>query len=416
VRAQPGAAGAPAAVNVKVQVRNVTRDPQRARLSGTFGGLALRFGSVRLEPGRARTLRARQLAMPSPHLWSPADPYLYRVSISASASSKGRSAGVVGRYSLETGIRSISVGADGRLRLNGQAVNLRGVALHEDLPGKGPALTSADRLALLSSVKDVGATIIRAHYPLHPAMQELADRTGMLIWSEVPVYRMSTRYLESQAVRSAAVDTVRQDVLANENHPSVIVWSIGNELDAKLPSAIRTYIGQATAAVHALDRSRPVGMAFFGHPRFACRPGMEALDVLGVNDYFGWYGGDVSSRDGLSPYLDQMRACHPRQAMMVTEFGAEANRAGLVTEKGTYAFQQDFARFHLGVFAAKPWLSGAIYWTLREFVITPTWTGGNPKPTPPLHQKGLITYAGAPKPAYFDVQAIFRATPQFGLP
>jgi beta-glucuronidase len=295
-------------------------------------------------------------------------------------------------------------------------VNLRGVALHEDLPGKGPALTSADRLALMSSVKDVGATIIRAHYPLHPAMQELADRTGMLIWSEVPVYRMSTRYLKSQAVRSAAVDTVRQDVLANENHPSVIVWSIGNELDAKLPSAIRTYIGQATAAVRALDRSRPVGMAFFGHPSLACRPGMEALDVIGVNDYFGWYGGDVSSRDGLSPYLDQMRACHPRQAMLVTEFGAEANRDGLVTEKGTYAFQQDFARFHLGVFAAKPWLSGAIYWTLREFVITPTWTGGNPKPTPPLHQKGLITYAGAPKPAYFDVQAIFRATPQFGLP
>jgi beta-glucuronidase len=124
----------------------------------------------------------------------------------------------------------------------------------------------------------------------------------------------------------------------------------------------------------------------------------------------------VTVRDALSPYLDQMRACHPHQALIVSEFGAEANRIGPVTEKGTYAFQQDFVRYHLGVFAQKPWLSGAIYWTLREFLITPTWTGGNPRPTPPLHQKGLISYTGVPKPAYVDVQAAYRATPQIGVP
>ena len=416
VRAQPTCAGCPAVVDVKATLRNVTRERQRARLAGTFGGLAVRFGSVALAPGRARTLRARQLRVPSPRLWSPADPYLYPVSLSASASAGGRRPAVVGRYSLQSGIRSIVVGGDGRLRLNGAPVDLRGVALHEDMPGKGPALTGADRLGLVASIKDIGATLVRSHYPLHPAMQELADRTGLLIWSEVPVYRMSTRYLRSRSVRSAAVETVRRDVLANENHPSVIVWSIANELDARLPAEIRSYIGQAAAAVRKLDRSRPVGMAFFGHPTLACRPGLEPLDVLGVNDYFGWYGGDVASRDALSPYLDQMRACHPRQAMMVTEFGAEANRDGPVTEKGTYAFQQDFVRFQLGVFGLKPWLSGAIYWTLREFYITPTWRGGNPKPTPPLHQKGLISYAGVPKPAYVDVQASFRATPQLSLP
>ena len=65
---------------------------------------------------------------------------------------------------------------------------------------------------------------------------------------------------------------------------------------------------------------------------------------------------------------------------MVTEFGAEANREGPVEEKGTWAFQQDFVNFHLGVFASKPWLSGAIYWALNEFRVKPDWEGGNPRP------------------------------------
>ena len=88
----------------------------------------------------------------------------------------------------------------------------------------------------------------------------------------------------------------------------------------------------------------------------------------------------------------------------------------MVEEKGTYAFQQDFVRYHLAVLGAKPWLSGALYWTLREFRIPPPWAGGNPKPMPngDLHQKGLIDYSGRPKPAFGDAQAAFRAQPPLG--
>ena len=89
---------------------------------------------------------------------------------------------------------------------------------------------------------------------------------------------------------------------------------------------------------------------------------------------------------------------------MVTEFGAEANRDGPVEEKGTWSFQQDFVNFHLGVFATKPWLSGALYWALNEFRVRPGWAGGNPRPSPPVHQKGLVTYDDhVRKPAWEDV-------------
>jgi beta-glucuronidase len=137
------------------------------------------------------------------------------------------------------------------------------------------------------------------------------------------------------------------------------------------------------------------------------------LQVLGLNDYFGWYtgpNGQIFDRTKLSPYLDAVRACYRRQAIVVTEFGAEANRDGPAEEKGTWAFQQDFVNFHLGVFASKPWLSGAIYWALNEFWVRPGWDGGNPRPAPPLHQKGLITYDGQRKPAWNDVQRWYKAT------
>jgi beta-glucuronidase len=86
-----------------------------------------------------------------------------------------------------------------------------------------------------------------------------------------------------------------------------------------------------------------------------------------------------------------------------------------VEEKGTYQHQQDFVNYHLGVYATRPWLSGAFYWALEEFRVRPGWEGGNPRPDPPIHQKGLLRFADrSKKPAWFDVQRIFSTTPQIG--
>jgi beta-glucuronidase len=141
--------------------------------------------------------------------------------------------------------------------------------------------------------------------------------------------------------------------------------------------------------------------------------------MMGFNEYFGWYpgiAGTTADRTRLSAYLDHLHACYGRKALMITEFGAEANRDGPAEEKGTWAFQQDFVNYHLGVFATKPWLNGALYWTLNEFRVRPEWEGGNPRPTPPLHQKALVSYDGAPKPAYFDAQRWYRGTRQLAGP
>ncbi|HEV7885149.1 MAG TPA: glycoside hydrolase family 2 TIM barrel-domain containing protein, partial [Solirubrobacteraceae bacterium] len=254
------------------------------------------------------------------------------------------------------------------------------------------------------------------HYPLHPEMQELADREGLLIWSEIPVYAVKTKFLKRLEVRKLAARELQENILANQNHPSIMLWSIGNELSARPGPVQQDYIERATRQAKALDPTRPIGLAVAGYPSAGCRPQYAALDVVGINEYFGWYpgpNGQIADRDALSGFLDAMRACYPNKALFVSEFGAEANRSGPVEEKGTFEYQQDFVNFHLGVHASKPWLSGSIYWALQEFRVRPNWDGGNPHPDPPIHEKGLLRFDGSKKPAWFDVERLFRSTQQF---
>jgi beta-glucuronidase len=399
-----------ATILTRVTVRNLAPHATRVSVAGSLAGRSLRLGSKNV-PGRRSRVFETRIKLRHPRLWSPAHPHLYRARITVRAGGR-----TVQGYSLHTGVRSIKV-SRGRLVLNGRPVHLRGVGLHEDDPRMGSAIDGARRSQIVAQAKELGATVIRSHYPLHPQIQELADRLGLLIWSEVPVYSIKAAQLRPPSARRHAVGLVEQDIIANRNHPSVMLWSIANELTSTPGPVQSSYFKAATARAKSLDPTRPVALAINGYPNAGCRPQYGVLDVIGINSYFGWYpgpGNQLADRAGLSGYLDQVRRCYPRQAIVVSEFGAEANRAGPVEEKGTYEFQQDYVRYHLGVYASKPWLSGALYWTLQEFRVRPNWDGGNPKPNPPLHQKGLLAFDGSKKPAWYDVQNAFKTTNQLG--
>ncbi len=367
----------------------------------------MRIGTRTLRPGRTGSFRG-SLRVPNPHLWSPRDPFLYPAAVEARVGGR-----VVGRWSVRTGVRSVDV-QGGRLRLNGRPVQLRGVGLHEDNASQGFAVDNAFRRWLLDRAKELGATMLRTHYPMHPYIHEVADREGLLIWSEIPVYGHKSSLIDD--ITPHAVAELRHNVETNGSHPSVLIWSIANELSSKPGPTQGAYIRRATRAARELDPTRPVGLAVAGYPGAGCQRRYGPLDVVGVNDYFGWYpgpGGSLFDRERLSAYLDSLRRCYSNDAIMVTEFGAEANRDGSVEDKGTYAFQQDFVNYHLGVFATKPWLSGALYWAINEFRVRPLWDGGNPFPASPIHQKALLHYDGTPKPAWGDVQRWFGSTQQF---
>ncbi|MGH2946178.1 MAG: glycoside hydrolase family 2 protein [Solirubrobacteraceae bacterium] len=402
-----GCRSCPADVRMSTELRNVTRSTRNVTVTGRFGGRRVRLGSRSIRPGGSADFSG-SLRIGNPRLWSPGRPYLYPAAIDVRVG--GRK---VASWNVRSGVRSIKV-SRGRLYLNGRPVSIRGVGMHEDDREQGLAVDNGWRRWLVREAQALGATMLRTHYPLHPYLHELADRKGLLVWSEIPVYAIKTEYLT--AIRRRAVAEMRKNIEANGNHASVMIWSIANELSSRPGPSQGAYIAEAARLVKDTDPTRPVGLAVAGYPGAGCQTEYRPLDVIGINEYFGWYPGPSGSlfdRTRLSGFLDQVRRCYPRQAIMVTEFGAEANRDGSIEDKGTWAFQQDFVNYHLGVFATKPWLSGALYWALNEFRVRPEWEGGNPFSTPPLHQKGLLAYGGARKPAWADAQRWYRQTGQF---
>ncbi|HWC26078.1 MAG TPA: glycoside hydrolase family 2 TIM barrel-domain containing protein [Solirubrobacteraceae bacterium] len=412
VRPELKCATCDATVRAAVTVRNFDSRTRGVTVTGSFGGRDLPMGTRRVRPGRAVTF-IRRIAVRDPRLWSPDDPNLYSVRFRARALGIQRA-----EWRLKSGIRSVTV-EDGLLMLNHERVNLRGFGLHEDDRELGFAIPRSKMRLVGRLAKELGGTIVRAHYPLHPYFHEYADRIGLMVWSEVPIYALKTQALAEMGVRDAAVKLVEANVRQNASHPSVALWSIGNELSARPGPVQEDYLRRAARAARRLDPGRPVGYAVNAYPAAGCQEAYAELDVLGFNDYFGWYpgpGGQVADREDLSPFLDSVRACYPEKAIVVSEFGAEANRPGPVEEKGTFAHQQDFVNFHSDVYDTKAWLSGAMYWALQEFRVRPGWDGGNPRPTPPIHTKGLITFDGWRKPAADDVQRRFSTTQQFGTP
>jgi beta-glucuronidase len=265
-------------------------------------------------------------------------------------------------------------------------------------------------------VRALGASVIRVHYPFNPQIEEMADRYGILIWSEVPVYQLPSRYLAEPAVIAQAHALLQQNILTNQNHPSVLLWSIGNELTTPPDGGEARYIAGAAALAHKLDPTRPVGMAISDWPGVPCQQAYAPLDVVGFNDYFGWFdagGGGTDDPAELSPFLDFLHVCYPSKPLMITEFGFEGSQNGPPEQRGTYQYQTDQAALQLGVFASKPYVAAAMWFALQDFPAKPGWSGGDPFPHPPFVEKGEIDLQGNPvQPLFSTIQSIYGSTVQ----
>ena len=129
------------------------------------------------------------------------------------------------------GLRSVEV-KGGLLYLNNRRIQLRGASIHEDMPGSGAALTSADMIRIVADLKALGANITRAHYLLNDRLLSRLDRAGIMIWSQAPIWQRDARahLLWQPKERARALETVRRTVTAARSHPSVLTHSVANEL------------------------------------------------------------------------------------------------------------------------------------------------------------------------------------------
>jgi hypothetical protein len=354
--------------------------------------------------------------VPRPQLWAPERPRLYDASVQARV---GRA--VEHEEQLRIGLRMVAV-RDGHLELNGRRLDLRGASIQEDVPGRGPALTDADVERIVADLKAVNANVTRAHYLLDERLLRRFDEEGILVWNQAPVYHRDVQ-LRTAAGRAYELAGVRRTILGARNHPSVITHSVANEPSPR-PDEERTtgiFLADARAIADDLDPSLPASVDVLAWPGFARQASYAAFDLIGVNSYFGWYKGDLDHYTGdiagLEPFLREFRRLYDRQALVMTEFGAEATMDGPVDVKETFAFQAQYLRANLDLIRRLGFMSGAIYWTLREFAVKPDWDGGAERTDvvrDAIHNKGLLTYADASrKPAWRIAARDFAATPMY---
>lgn len=405
LRVSKGKARGSAKITVLARVKNYGKKA-RIRLTGSYGGSTIRFRPTVIGRGASAQL-VGTATIRKPKLWSPIDPKLYKVKVSAP--------GVT--WSSKAGIRKLVVSPKGILSLNGLPVRLRGVSFHESDVKTGAAWSPAQREANNKLFTTLGVNMIRSHYPLAPQQMEWADANGVFVWVQVPTFRPRNPQLRSAAYRRTAVNYTKEIVLRYREYASVLSWSLSNE---PVPSDTK-YLDMMTtaqiAAAKALDPQGLTGADYASAPTDdKQQPAYRKVDILGINEYFGWYPGQLGSTtkmSDLAPYLAYLHRIYPSQAMFITEFGAEASRHGSADELGTYEFQTNFFAAQLNILRGIDYLNGIFAWALRDYWVRPQWTGGNPDPTPPFSRKGLFEVDGTPKPAAVLIEREFKATPPF---
>ena len=406
VRTELGRSQKRAWLRFRVQLDNPGERNTRFRLRTRVGGIVHESRPVVLAGGARRAL-SFTVTVPKPRLWLPLAPELYPVRIDALRGDR-----VLSGYRLKVGIREIRVTDDGLLLVNGRRARLFGASIHEDHPTRGAAMRPSDRRRDMRLVRDLGAGIIRSHYPLHPQYLEMADRMGVMVWDQVPVYSQGYKGFTVPGVTEKALAYVKAMVERDQNHASVLAWSIANELNARMTSDQVDYIRRATRLLDRMDPTRLKTIDIFGWGQTPPADIYHRLDGIGINNYFGWYpgpNGESLDRSRLGPFLDQMREYYPELALFVTEFGAEANRSGPADQKGTFEFQQELVDHHVRTYRSRDYLNGAVAWILRDFRVRPDWEGGNPNPEPPWNQKGLTDELGRKKPVFAPTAALYRS-------
>jgi beta-glucuronidase len=391
--------GNPAQVTFSAEVRNTGATAAPADVALAISGpngftLSVPVvGPADVAPGGLEKVTGT-FEIPNPALWSPASPNLYDLEATAGTQTT----------QIHFGVRQWSKAADGQPLLNGQPLHLRGASFQEENLARGAALTGSDEDTIAAQLTALGADFTRAHYPPSERLLEAFDRLGIVFWEQIPVWRLKGKDLARPDLRRTILDRLRQTVLRDRNHAAVMTWGVANEI-VRGGSAETSYLTQAKALVRRLDPTRFFAVDQTLSPHVKLPAAFRKLDALGISEYVGWYGNDPLSK--VRPLLDSVHKQLPGVALFATEFGAEANRSGPASRKGTYAFQSRWLDRQLTIMDNTPYLGGALVWLLRDYAVRPGWKGGNPRPSPPFSTKGLIDLHGRRKPAWSVVKRDF---------
>lgn len=329
--------------------------------------------------GETKTVeRCAEFVIEDAHLWDGLDdPYLYVATARLASGDE---------ISTRFGCRVFSVDPEKGFFLNGRSYPLRGVARHQDLKGKGNALSPADHAADMSIIRELGANTLRlAHYQHAQEFYDLCDENGLVVWAEIPYITM-----HMGSGRQNTLDQMRELVTQCYNHPCIAVWGLSNEITAA--SAVNEDLLENHRALnelcHRMDPTRLTTMANVFMLEIES-PVLAIPDINSYNLYFGWYLGELSQTD---EFFDEYHATYPNRVIGFSEYGADANPAfhSPHPERGDYTeeYQALYHEHMLRMIEDRPYLWATHVWNLFDFAADGRDEGGKHGE----NQKGLVTF------------------------
>lgn len=349
--------------------------------------------TVKTENGHAQTM----IIISNVRRWDGIDdPFLYTATARTSDDS----------VSARFGCRSFSVDSQSGFILNGRSYPLRGVSRHQDHAGVGNAVTQEMHETDMKLIRDIGANSIRlAHYQHAQAFYDLCDEQGILVWAEIPYI---TSHMSNG--RENAMSQMKELVIQNYNHPSIVCWGLSNEITAatQVNDELIASHRDLNELCHVLDSTRPTTMANV----FMLETDSEMLEIADINSYnlyFGWYLGTLEQND---EFFDDYHNKYPERCMGFSEYGADANPQyqSSKPERGDYteSFQAIYHEHMLQMIEQRPWLWSTYVWNMFDFAADGRDEGGKNG----LNQKGLVTIdRKLCKDAYYLYKAYWSQQP-----
>ena len=345
------------------------------------------------------------MTISKPRLWSPDSPNLYKYELTLSSSS--------GDMTCEGyfGFRHFEFVEHGPFMLNGKRLLLRGTHRHEDHAGVAAAMTEEMIIQEIQMMKDMGVNFLRlGHYQQSRIVLEQCDRLGILVWEEIPWCRGG---LGGPDYQKQAKRMLTNMITQHINHPSVILWGLGNENDwpNDFPEfdkeKIRDFMSQLHNLSHQLDDSRKTCIR-------RCDFCKDIIDVYSPSIWAGWYHGVYTNYKERS-YTQMQQVKH----FLHVEWGGDSHAHRYAEDPYTgvtnaskdgdwsESYICDLIDWHLKEQETMPWLTGTAYWPFKDFS-TPLRPGN---PVPYVNQKGVIERDFTPKEAYYVFQSYWIDEP-----
>lgn len=315
------------------------------------------------------------------HLWDGInDPYLYTMKADICQNDEDGDS-----ITTKFGCRTIKFDPQEGFFLNGRSYPLRGVSRHQDRLGTGNVLTKEMQIEDLEIIREIGANTIRlAHYQHSQFFYDLCDACGMILWAEIPYI---TQHMPNGRVNT--LSQMRELVVQNYNHPSIVCWGLSNEISASggVTDDLMENHRLLNDLCHSLDATRPTTMAH-AFMLETDSPLLEIPDIASYNLYFGWYLGELEQNNS---FFDEYHATYPKRCIGFSEYGADANPAfhSSNPERGDYTedYQCVYHEHIIRMIEERPYLWATHVWNMFDFAADGRDEGGKNG----QNQKGLVT-------------------------